>query len=111
MYYHVIDFYFSKKSPINKHVGAHVYAHVMHTRVCVRVWVGGGGLPHHSLLCLNEAAAQLVRIPEVTICMQYIVHLQISPDGAFIKHTMQADVSMDFHTRLYTTASQGKILC
>ena len=87
MYYHVIDFYFSKKSPINKHVGAHVYAHVMHTRVCVRVWVVGGGLPHHSLLCLNEAAAQLVRIPEVTICMQYIVHLQIAPDGAFIKHT------------------------
>ena len=42
----------------------------------------------------------------MTICMQYIVHLQIAPDEAY-----QADVSMDFHTRLYRTASQGKILC
>ena len=31
----------------------------------------------------------------MTICMQYIVHLQIAPDEAY-----QADVSMDFHTRL-----------
>ena len=29
-----------------------------------------------------------------------ITHLQIAPDGAFIKHAYQADASMDFHLRL-----------
>ena len=35
----------------------------------------------------------------VCLPQQYIAHLQIAPDGAFIK-PYQADVSMDFHPRL-----------
>ena len=60
---------------------------------------------------LNEAITQLVRIIWGSTCVissvsyvclprQYIVHLQIAPDGAFTKYSYQADVSMDFHTRL-----------
>ena len=76
---------------------------------------------HDSLIALyvnlNEAVAQLVRITQgytfissvsyVCLPQQYVAHLHIAPDGAFIK-AYQADVGLSSKTR---TASHGESLC
>ena len=76
---------------------------------------------HDSLIALyvnlNEAVAQLVRITQgytfissisyVCLPQQYVAHLHIAPDGAFIK-AYQADVGLSSKTR---TAYRGESLC
>ena len=80
--------------------------------VCTQVCVWEGEVFHITrcplYVNLNEGAAQLVRIsrgsiPSVSyVCFpqQYIAHLQMAPCRWCIHKAYQADVSMDFHTRL-----------
>ena len=108
--YHMI---LGKKSHQHRCLCVRVCVHMC----CVRVCVWGGGRSATSRIALyvnlNEAVActcqsESPEVPLVSllysvsyVCLpqQYIAHLQIAPDGAFIK-AYQADVSMDFHPRL-----------
>ena len=83
-----------KKSLIN--IGARVCAYV-HVCVCGR---GGKGEVFHITHCLvceleimkllhlsESPEVPLASVSYVCLPQQYIAHLQIAPDGAFIKHT------------------------
>ena len=97
---------------------------VYSTCVCVRacVCVCGRAGSSTSLIALyvnlNEAVA-LVRITQGYTCIicsvsyvclpqQYVAHLHIAPDGAFMNHTRLMSDGLSSNTR---TASQGEILC
>ena len=82
--------------------------------VCEHVWEGEGFHITHNLYVNSYKLLHLSESPEVPgvsyvhLPQQYIAHLRIVPDGAFIKHTRLNYVSMDFHPRL---EQAPKVIC